>query len=187
MTPSVCLRLTVLKGLFWGDRFYTYGRRWHPRSGRVGWGAFQRLLGVRLLDGARSRGSRTYRLDGSPYAYGRMQNIGLVALRYNVAHVPKTRPWAWSAARYLVTRSYRGSRYKLGLPAHGQRTHSNASTVGRVKDAAAAFIRRRRIAPRVWEARKAAKFVPRKLHKKRTPGAKAKAGPAVRSKKKVDV
>jgi len=117
-----------------------------------------------------------------------MYNIGLVALRYNVAHIPKTRPWAWAAARYLVTRSYRGSRYKLGLPARGQRTHTNASTTGRVRDAAAAFIRRNRVAPRVWEARKTSKFIPRSLHRKKgAKGAKAKGGPAVRSKKKVDV
>ena len=144
-------------------------------------------MGVRLLDGARSQGSRTYRLDGSPYFYGRMQNIGLASLRYNAAHIPKTRPWAWTVARYLLTRSYRGSRYKLGLPARGQRTHTNANTTGRVRDAAATFIRRQRIAPRVWEARKASRFVPRKLHKKKgVKGSKAK-GSTVRSKKKVDV
>jgi len=189
MNPLVCLRLTLLKGFFWGDRFYTYGRRWNPRSGRCGWGRFQRRLGVRLLDGARTRGSRTLRLDGSPYDYGRMQNIGLVALRYNVAHIPKTRPWGWTASRYLVTRSYRGARYKLGLPARGQRTHTNASTTGRVRDAAAIFIRRNRVAPRVWEARKANKFIPRNLHKKRGAKGKSKAktGSVVRSKKKIDV
>lgn len=94
MTPLVCLRLTHLKGFFWGDKFYNYGRRWSPRSGRQGWGPFQRAMGLRLLDGAKSRGSKTYRLDDAPYSYGRMQNIGLTTLRYNVAHIPKTRPWA---------------------------------------------------------------------------------------------
>jgi hypothetical protein len=49
-------------------------------------------MGLRLLDGAKPRGSKTYRLDDSPYFYGRMQNIGLTSLRYNAAHVPKTRP-----------------------------------------------------------------------------------------------
>lgn len=106
-------------------------------------------MGLRLLDGARPRGAKTYRLDDPRYRYGRMQNIGLVSLRYNVAHVPKTRPWAWAVARYLLTRSYRGSRYKLGLPARGQRTHTNANTTGRVRDAAAAFARRQRVAPRL--------------------------------------
>lgn len=144
-------------------------------------------MGLRLLDGARPRGSRTYRLDDPRYLYGRMQNIGLVSLRYNVAHAPKTRPWAWAVARYLLTRSYRGSRYKLGLPARGQRTHTNANTTGRVRDAAAAFARRQRVAPRLWEARKASKFIPRKLHKKKATKGKAKAGAPVRSKKKVDV
>lgn len=87
-----------------------------------------------------------------------------------------------------MTRSYRGSRYKLGLPARGQRTHSNASTTGRIRDAAAVFVRRNRVAPRVWDARKTNKFVPRNLHKKKSPkGAKAKAGAVVRSKKKIDV
>jgi hypothetical protein len=188
MTPLVCLRLTHLKGFFWGDRFYTYGRRWSPRSGRCGWGPYQRTLGLRLLNGARPKGAKTYRIEGAPYDYGRMYNIGLVSLRLNVAHVPKTRPWGWVVSRYLLTRSYRGSRYKLGLPARGQRTHSNASTTGRVRDAAALFVRRSRIVPRVWEARKANRFVPRSLHKRKGPkGAKAKAGPVVRSKKKVDV
>ena len=117
-----------------------------------------------------------------------MQNIGLAILGYNVAHAPKTRPWAWSVARYIVVRAYRGARYKLGLPARGQRTRSNANTTGRLRDPAAAFVRRARLAPRVWEARKTSKFIPRKLHKKRA-GAKTKGakGAPVRSKKKVDV
>jgi hypothetical protein len=51
-------------------------------------------MGTRLLDGARPRGSSSSRLEGASYAYGRMHNIGLAILRYNVAHLPKTRPWA---------------------------------------------------------------------------------------------
>ena len=90
-------------------------------------------------------------------------------------------------SRYILTRSYRGARYKLGLPARGQRTRSNANTTGRVRDSAALFVRRYRVAPRVWEARKACRFIPRKLHKKKTPKGAAKKGAAVRSKKKVDV
>jgi hypothetical protein len=121
------------------------------------------------------------------YPYGRMQNIGMVALRYNAAHIPKCHPWGWAAARQVLTRAYRGSRYKLGLPARGQRTRANASTTGRVKDAAASFIRRRRLAPRVWEARKAAKFVPRKTRQKKAAKGAPKKGSVVRSKKKVDV
>lgn len=115
-----------------------------------------------------------------------MQNIGFLSLGYGVAHLTQTRPWAWHAARYLLTRSYKGSRYKLGLPSRGQRTHSNANTTGRVRDAAAAFLRKARLVPRVWEARKAAKFVPRKVRSKKAPKAKTK-GPVIRSKKKVDV
>lgn len=94
MSPLVCLRLTHLKGFFWGDKFYAYGRRWNPRSGRAGWSQFHQHMGTRLLDGARPRGSSSSRLEGTSYAYGRMHNIGLAVLRYNVAHLPKTRPWA---------------------------------------------------------------------------------------------
>jgi hypothetical protein len=150
MSFLVCLRLTALKGFFWGDRFYAYGKRWLPRSGRVGWGAFQRLNGVRLLDGARPPRAPNGRLPTTTrYPSGRMQNIGLASLGYTVAHLPNTRPWAWHVSRHLVARSYKGSRYKLGLPSRGQRTHSNANTTGRVRDAAAAFVRRSQIAPRV--------------------------------------
>lgn len=106
-------------------------------------------MGRRLLDGLGPRGSRSYRIEDPRYPYGRMQNIGLAILRYNVAHAPKTRPWAWTVARYIVTRSYRGARYKLGLPARGQRTRSNANTTGRLRDAAATFVRRSRLAPRI--------------------------------------
>ena len=59
----------------------------------------------------------------------------------------------------LQTRSYKSSRYKLGLPANGQRTHTNANTTGRVSDEGAKFIRKKRIVARVWEARKPAKFI----------------------------
>jgi hypothetical protein len=94
MSPLVCLRLTHLKGFFWGDKFYAYGRRWNPRGGRAGWSQFHQHMGTRLLDGARPRGASSSRLEGTSYAYGRMHNIGLAILRYNVAHLPKTRPWA---------------------------------------------------------------------------------------------
>lgn len=121
-----------------------------------------------------------------------MQNMGLALLSYNLATLPKTRPWAWALVHQLQTRSYKSSRYKLGLPANGQRTHTNANTTGRVSDEGAKFIRKKRIVARVWEARKPAKFVSKGTRGKGgIKGSKAKAttksGKTVRSKKKVDV
>ncbi len=188
MTYLMCLRLTYLKGFFWGDRFISYGRRWGCKNTRSGWGRFQQTYARALADGKYSS-ARTSR---RPYAYGLAQNLGLALLRYNLALVPKLRPWAWALVRQLRIRSYKSSRYKLGLPANGQRTHSNANTTGRVADEGARFIRKRRLAPRVWESRKPARASTKSTKTRGNPkGAKAKAttksGKTVRSKKKINV
>jgi|LauGreDrversion4_2_1035121.scaffolds.fasta_scaffold949292_1 hypothetical protein len=120
-----------------------------------------------------------------------MQNFGLTLLGYNLAILPKTRPWVWCVIREIQVRSYKSSRYKLGLPANGQRTHSNANTTGRVADESAKFIRKKRLIIRIWESRKPAKFVSKNTRPKSGKGAKvkttSKSGKTIRSKKKVDV
>lgn len=118
-----------------------------------------------------------------------MQNFGLGLLAYNLSILPKTRPWAWSLVRQIHIRSYKSSRYKLGLPSNGQRTHTNANTTGRVSDEAARFIRKKGIIPKIWESRKPAKFIGKSSRSKSPKGTKAtsKSGKTVRSKKKVDV
>ena len=50
-------------------------------------------------------------------------------------------PSAWQVLRNLRCRSFRGFRYRRGLPARGQHTHTNATTVVRVRDAVAAYVR----------------------------------------------
>lgn len=187
MPYIICLRLTYLKGFFWGDRFITYGRRWGCKNGKPGWGKFQRSYGKALTDGKYSS-PRTQRL---PYAYGIMQNFGLSLLAYNLATLPKTRPWAWCIVRQIQVRSYKSSRYKLGLPSNGQRTHTNANTTGRVSDEGAKFIRKKRVVIRIWESRKPAKFISKLQRSRGGKGSKvkntSKSGKTIRSKKKVDV
>jgi len=145
MTYLICLRLTYLKGFFWGDKFIHYGRRWGCKGGRHGWGKFQQTYGRKLTDGKYSF-SRTQKY---PFPFGLMQNFGLSLLAYNLAILPKSRPWSWCVIRHLQVRSYKSSRYKLGLPANGQRTHTNANTTGRVSDEAARFIRKKRLVIRI--------------------------------------
>lgn len=188
MNYLICLRLTHLKGLFWGDRFLTYGRRWGCQNTRTGWGRHQQALARRLADGALS----APRVGRRAYPYGLMQNLGLGLLGYNLALLPKTRPWAWAVIHQLQIRSYRSSRYKLGLPANGQRTHTNANTTGRATDPVARFIRRGGFVLKIWEARKPSKFISKAARRKTSSkGGKArnvtKSGKTIRSKKKVDV
>ena len=90
MTYLICLRLTYLKGFFWGDRFIAYGRKWGCKNTRTGWGRFQHTYAKRLTDGKYSS-SRTLR---NPFNYGLVQNMGLGLLGYNLALLPKSRPWA---------------------------------------------------------------------------------------------
>lgn len=186
MNYIIYLRLTFLKGFFWGDKFISYGRRWGGKGRRAGWGLFQRKLALRLTDGCFS----SPKLNKKKYTYAMAQNMGLGLLAYNLAMLPKTRPWAWAAIQQLKIRSYRGSRYKLGLPANGQRTHTNANTTGRVSDEASKFIRQKRVVLKIWEARKTTRYVPKSI-KRKTAGSKTKnltkGGKVVRSKKKVDV
>lgn len=73
-----------------------------------------------------------------------MQNLSLQLLNFLPPHFSMVLPWAWMILRQLRARSFRSNRYRLGLPAHGQRTHTNASTVGRVHDAASMHIRSER-------------------------------------------
>ncbi len=187
MTYLICLRLTYLKGFFWGDKFMSYGRRWGCKNTRAGWGRFQQGYARALTDGKYSAPRSSRR----PFPYGLMQNFGLCLLAYNLAVLPKTRPWAWAIVRQIQARSYRSSRYKIGLPANGQRTHTNATTTGRVADEGARFVRKKGILPKIWESRKPARFVSRSSRPKASKGAKAKttskSGKTIRSKKKIDV
>lgn len=187
MTYLICLRLTYLKGFFWGDRFITYGRKWGCKNNRQGWGRFQQTYAKALTDGKYSF-PRTPR---GAFPYGLMQNFGLTLLAYNLAILPKTRPWVWCIIRQIQVRSYKSSRYKLGLPSNGQRTHTNANTTGRVSDEGARFIRKKGLLPRIWELRKPAKFISKHTRSRGGKGAKvkttSKSGKTIRSKKKVDV
>jgi hypothetical protein len=143
-------------------------------------------MALRLSDGAYS----SPRTNRKPYPFGISQNMGINLLAYNLTALPKTRPWAWYVVRQIKIRSYKGTRYKLGLPSNGQRTHSNASTTGRVMDEAAKFIRKKRLVPKIWEARKTTRYVPKTRKNKSAPAKTknlTKGGKVVRSKKKVDV
>lgn len=184
MTYVMCLRLTYLKGFFWGDRFMAYGRKWGCKSSKTGWGKFQQRYAKALTDGKYS----CPRTSKKKYPYGIMQNFGLTILSYNLATLKKMRPSAWAVVRQIQVRTYKSSRYKLGLPANGQRTHTNANTTGRLADESAKFIRRNGVIPKIWESRKPAKYVSRSLRSKSPKSTKAKAttksGKTIRSKKK---
>lgn len=78
-----------------------------------------------------------------------MQHLGLTLLHLHLVTLPKVRPWSWAVVHQIKIRSYKSSRYKLGLPANGQRTHTNANTTGRVSDEAAKYVRKKRLVARI--------------------------------------
>jgi hypothetical protein len=61
---------------------------------------------------------------------------------------------AWALVRFLKIRHFRGRRYRLGLPVHTRRTHSNAATTRRMGGVTVRYIRARFWGRKLWEPRK---------------------------------
>ena len=90
------------------------------------------------------------------YCLRRRVSVGFFTLSYVPPHLNLCWPWAWAILRQLKLRSRIGLRYRLGLPARGQRTHTNASTTGRHSNSAVRFLKANLYDKRVWQAWKQA-------------------------------
>ncbi len=116
----------------------------------------------------------------------RLRSLARVLFFFAPPHVPVYYPWAWFLLRQLKLRTYRGLRYRLGLPANGQRTHTNAQTVSRHLDLAGSTLKQFYWRRRLWQTKSAAttdklrQVKPLKQKHKST----KKKGPVVRSKDK---
>ena len=83
----------------------------------------------------------------------RVKSLGHTLLFFAPGHIPVAYPWAWFILRQLKLRTYRGLRYRLGLPSRGQRTHTNAQTTTKHADSASAVLRRLYWRKRLWQVR----------------------------------
>lgn len=90
----------------------------------------------------------------SAYYLARVRNTGYGQFRLLSPKIEPLWPSAWSVLRFLYIRHRKGRRFRLGLPARGQRTHSNAATTRRFRSAVVVYIKARYWAKRLWEARK---------------------------------
>lgn len=171
MRFSAIYRLTALKGFFWAGRFYFYGARWGSFRKHVGFSKFRRQLCLRLTDGFWGQGY----VRRQRFAKSRVRNANLNLLHFWPAQSTVIVPWAWRILYYLRIRSYRGNRYKLGLPARGQRSRTNASTAGRNRDQANLFVLNERWSRRLGEARKQPSTSVKKNLKRQKSGKKVDA------------
>ncbi len=157
MRLTLCYRILRSRGFFLGKNFYPYRSRLVGYATSLGFGHQARAwLGALKEGGVYGVGSLRSLIIPRP-AIGvsqRLVNVGFNLLRLQSPFVQPLWPAAWAVLRYLQIRHFRGQRYKLGLPARGQRTHSNAATSRRVRNAVATYLRTYYWFSRLWEPRK---------------------------------
>jgi hypothetical protein len=84
----------------------------------------------------------------------RLRNMGIGLLKYSSPRLEAFWPTAWNVLRQMRIRTVRGRRYRLGLPARNQRTHSNARTTRRLRSYVVAYVRDKLWFRKLWEPRK---------------------------------
>lgn len=183
MRFSVCLRLVQSVGFFWGSLFIPYNLVFMGYKHSVGFKKLWKQLIFCFLDGA----NWSFFLKKKTVIKTKLQALGCTLLYYNTPHIPIIYPWAWFILRQLKLRTYRGLRFRLGLPSRGQRTRSNAETVSRHSDLSVYLLRQLYWRQRLWQVRSKTSTLKtkqnRKTQKSKTKLVKKK-GPAVRSKDK---
>ncbi len=190
MRFSLCYRVVRLKGFFWGRRLFFYKRRFAGYLAPVGSGLTLRRLLWSLGDGfwgVRGYG-RSFKLRR--YHLARVRNAGYGIMRLTSPQIEPFWPQVWNALRYLLIRHHRGRRYRLGLPAHGQRTHSNAATTRHIRNATTEYLKANFWFKKLWEPRKRKLNAVRsriKTQSKRSAKADKHKRGVLRSKKKLDV
>jgi hypothetical protein len=121
----------------------------------------------------------------SRYRTARVRNAGYAQFRLLSPRLEPFWPSAWAVLRFLYIRHRKGRRFRLGLPARGQRTHSNAATTRRIRNVVISYIKARYWTKRLWEARKrkATTSRPKSKQLKRSSKADKPKQGVVRSKK----
>lgn len=156
MRFSFCFKVVKKRGFFLGPQLVIYRRRWAGYLTLGGLGPWARRLVFETSDGILSNSFYKRKLKEKTYFFKikRAKAMGLLALYFYPPHISPAWPWAWTILKYLKNRSWRGRRYRLGLPARGQRTRSNCSTVKRHKDIASLYIKQRKWATTLWQGSK---------------------------------
>lgn len=183
MRFSFCFKLIKKRGFFLGPQIILYNRKWAGYTTLTGLGSWAKKLIFYSADGFLSWGyyKRKLKERRDFYKIRRSKAFGLLALYFLPPHIGLAWPWAWTLLKYLKNRSWRGRRYRLGLPARGQRTRSNNSTVKRHKDPASLYLKQRGWVRVIWQGAKK----PSSLKKKQAKGVSKRALKAERHKKGV--
>ena len=187
MRFSFCYRVAKFKGFFWARRLFLYRKRFLGVTTPAGLGSQFKAITWLLMDGVwvqgqykRSSSFRRFRLGAI-----RLRNMGIALLKYSSPRLEAIWPMAWNVLRQMRIRTTRGRRYRLGLPARNQRTHSNAKTTRRFRSVMVTYIKDKLWFRKLWEPRKSKGLGVRKAkigNKKFMRSDKGKQG-AVRTKK----
>jgi hypothetical protein len=156
MRFSFCYRIAKFKGFFWSRRLFLYRKKFLGIVAPVGLGVQFKELTWLLMDGTWVRGqyrraSIFRRLRSCTF---RLRNMGIGLLKYSSPRLEAFWPTAWNVLRQMRIRTVRGRRYRLGLPARNQRTHSNARTTRRLRSYVVAYVRDKLWFRKLWEPRK---------------------------------
>jgi len=175
MRFSFCFKVAKYKGFFWARRLYLYRKRFLGITAPVGLGAQFRHLSWLLMDGSWVSGqySRKSFYRKIKLRAMRMRNMGVALLRYSSPRLEAFWPSAWNILRQIKIRTMRGRRYRLGLPARRQRTHSNAKTTRRFRSALVAYVREKLWFRKLWEPRKSKSSSVKKLRTMRKRASKS--------------
>lgn len=182
MRFSVCLRLIRSMGFFWGNLFVPYSYPLGGWRGAPGYRFFWKKLVFTLAEG-NFIGANKFVLTRS---YTRLRSLAKVLFFLAPPHIPINYPWAWFILRQLKLRTYRSLRYRLGLPANGQRTHTNAQTTARHLDLASSTLKKLYWRRRLWQVRSVVTSLKQRQSKPTRAKQKLtkKKGPVARSKDK---
>jgi hypothetical protein len=187
MRFSFCYKVAKYKGFFWARRLFLYRKRFLGLAAPIGLGAQFRHLSWLLMDGSWVLGqySRKSFFRKIKLRATRMRNMGVTLLRYSSPRLEAFWPSAWNVLRQIKIRTMRGRRYRLGLPARRQRTHSNAKTTRRFRSALVSYVKEKLWFRKLWEPRKSKSSSVRKLRvvRKRSSKSDAPKRGVVRTKK----
>ena len=156
MRFSFCYRIAKFKGFFWSRRLFLYRKKFLGITAPVGLGVQFRELTWLLMDGSWVRGQyrRISIFRRSRSCTFRLRNMGIGLLKYSSPRLEAFWPTAWNVLRQMRIRTLRGRRYRLGLPARNQRTHSNAKTTRRLRSCVVTYVREKLWFRKLWEPRK---------------------------------
>jgi hypothetical protein len=174
MRFSFCYRIAKFKGFFWARRLFLYRKRFLGTVSPVGLGVQFRFITWLLMDGIWVVGQfkRRSSLHKFKLYANRLRNMGVMLLKYSSPRLENFWPSAWNILRQIKIRTVKGRRYRLGLPARNQRTHSNAKTTRRFRSNVVSYVKDKLWFRKLWEPRKSKSQAIRKLRVVRKKSAK---------------